>query len=136
MYANYPDIQDVNSRSLSSLQSWLDQLNDHVPNLPKLAVSFYLKRKDKAARSVSVVLEPTEVREALSHLFRQMDLRRTHLEYVITKADAKRNPNHVEFDEDVLYHSIFRQKTKVRSLNPDQSLLEVRDFLKISLIST
>ena len=46
LYGNYPDIQEVNSRSLSNLQSWLDQLNDKVPSLPKLAVSFYLKRKD------------------------------------------------------------------------------------------
>ena len=86
-------------------------------------MSFYLKGKDET-RSVSVLLEPSEVREALSSLFRQMDLRRTHLEYVISKADDRRNPSHVEFDEDVLYHSIFRQKTKVRSLNPDETLAE------------
>ena len=66
LYANYPDIQEVNSRSLSSLQSWLDQLNDQTPNLQKLPVSFYLKRKDNKPRSVSVLLEPTEIREALS----------------------------------------------------------------------
>ena len=65
LYANYPDIQEVNSRSLSSLQSWLDQLNDQTPNLQKLPVSFYLKRKDNKPRSVSVLLEPTEIREAL-----------------------------------------------------------------------
>merc|ERR1711868_357201 len=85
LYGNYPDIQEVNSRSLSNLQSWLDQLNDKVPSLPKLAVSFYLKRKDNKARSVSVLLEPTEVRDALYQLFQQIDLRRTHLEYVISK---------------------------------------------------
>ena len=34
LYANYPDIQEVNSRSLSNLQSWLDQVNDRMPNLP------------------------------------------------------------------------------------------------------
>lgn len=86
---------------------------------------------------MSVLLEPTEVRDALYQLFQQIDLRRTHLEYVISKgiktqsvqpnkikADDRRNPSHVEFDEDVLYHSIFRHKTKVRSLNPDQTLLE------------
>ena len=66
LYANYPDIQEVNSRSLSSLQSWLDQLNDQTPDLQKLPVSFYLKRKDNKPRSVSVLLEPTEIREALS----------------------------------------------------------------------
>ena len=65
LFANYPDIQvrtlqttgrvvsgqldlegirpsqkksrkDVNSTSLASLQQWLDQLNDHIPSLPKL----------------------------------------------------------------------------------------------------
>ena len=125
LYANYPDIQEVNSRSLSNLHSWLDQLNDRLPNLPKLAVSFYLKGKDgEKTRSVSVLLEPSEVRAALASLFGQMELRRTHLEYVISKADDRRNPSHVEFDEDVLYHSIFRQKTRVRSLNPDETLAE------------
>ena len=80
------------------------------------AISFYIKQKqNNTPRPISVVLEPSTVREgndsiikngpakrktlywtwfgivlrALSHLFQQLGMKRTHLEYVITKADDK-----------------------------------------------
>ena len=108
-----------------SLNSWVDQVNDRIPNLPKLAISFYLKQgAKKTPRPISVLLEPTDTREVLSKLFGQLGLRRTHLEYVITQADQKRNSQHVEFDEDVLMYSMFRKKTTIPSLNPNQTLKE------------
>ena len=74
---------------MASLQQWLDQLNDHIPSLPKLgrfnilkiqklfgifdelnfenhqkAISFYIKQKqNNTPRPISVVLEPSTVRE-------------------------------------------------------------------------
>jgi len=37
---------------------------------------------------------------------------------------CKRNPQHVEYDEDVLLYSMFREKRKVRFYNSDPTLLE------------
>ena len=96
----------MNSTSLASLQQWLDQLNDHIPSLPKLgrfnilkilevfgifdelnfknhqkAISFYIKQKqNNTPRPISVVLEPSTVREGNDSIIKSIGQRRKNAE--------------------------------------------------------
>ena len=49
---------------------------------------------------------------------------RVETSVIRVKPLCKRNPQHVEYDEDVLLYSMFREKRKVRFYNSDPTLLE------------